>query len=240
MVRPPRSHRPDPRAHLFRALPRARTPGKKNALVQLLDHSVRCAQRRGLIEPHPQIAGDGTGLEAGHVSYYFRRKTEHRRRALHFPKLTLCADLDSHFIVAVCLTEGPSRDTREAPDLLRQAHRRVKFRRALWDAGADAEAIHRLIREELGAHSVIPPKSGPKTRRWPPTEYRRQMRRRFFHRVFGQRWQAESVFSRFKRCLGSELRSVRWKNQESEALLRTVVHNLALLALWIFGLFNRA
>jgi hypothetical protein len=66
------------------------------------------------------------------------------------------------------------------------------------------------------------------------------MRRRFFRRIFGQRWQSESVFSRFKRCLGSELRAVLWENQVCEAHLRSIVHNLLLLALRLWLGFQQS
>jgi hypothetical protein len=69
-------------------------------------------------------------------------------------------------------------------------------------------------------------------------KYRNQMTRRFrprppgsrSKRVYGQRWQAESAFSRHKRLLGSALRARLWPNQVAEVLLRVVVHNLMILA----------
>jgi transposase len=68
--------------------------------------------------------------------------------------------------------------------------------------------------------------------------YRGQMVRRFrpkpegsrSKRVYGQRWQVESAFSRHKRLLGSALRTRLWDGQVAEVLLRVVVHNLMILA----------
>jgi hypothetical protein len=48
-------------------------------------------------------------------------------------------------------------------------------------------------------------------------------------RLYGQRWQAESVFSRSKRRLGSALRARQWPNQKKEILLRVLTHNLLIL-----------
>jgi transposase len=75
-------------------------------------------------------------------------------------------------------------------------------------------------------------------RKRPKTPYRRQMVRRFrkkprgsrHKRVYGQRWQIESGFSRHKRRLGSALRARAWANQKKEVHLRAVTHNLMLLA----------
>jgi transposase len=75
-------------------------------------------------------------------------------------------------------------------------------------------------------------------RRWPKTRYRRQMVRRFrrkprrsqYRRVYGQRWQVESGFSRNKRLSGSALRARKWVNQKKEIVMRVLSHNLTLLA----------
>ncbi len=146
-----------------------------------------------------------------------------------WPKLSATCDIASHFILSAEVSMGPKRDTCEAEEILREAHRRIPFRTALLDAGYDAEWVHVLAREELGAQSVIPPKGGPKTRKWPRQKYRRQMKRRFFKRLYGQRWQIESVFSRHKRLLGSALRATSWDGQQREIRLRVLTHDLMLL-----------
>jgi transposase len=51
--------------------------------------------------------------------------------------------------------------------------------------------------------------------------------------VYGQRAQAESVFSRGKRRLGATVAAVRWANQKTEILLKAFAHNVMLLAAWI-------
>jgi transposase len=203
---------------------------KKLNFERLLQSTIIVARESGLIAKRPQIAGDGTGFEVGQVSFYYR---SHRgRRHFHtprWPKLTACIDIESHLFVSANVGLGPSRDTLQAPAVLRKAHRRVNFRRVLWDGGCDSEGFHQLVREELKAHSVVPIKSGRKTRRWPPTKFRRQMRKRFFKRLYGQRWQIESAFSRHKRRLHSALRARTWGAQQAEVSLRVVVHNLMIL-----------
>jgi len=146
-----------------------------------------------------------------------------------WPKLSGTVDCRTHLFLSAEVSLGPCRDTCEAPALLRAAARRAALRRMLLDAGYDAEAIHVLLREELGAHSLIPPKSGRPTRKWPRTKYRRQMKRRFFKHVYGQRWQIESVWSRLKRLLGSALRATSWAGQQREIGLRVLTHDLMIL-----------
>jgi hypothetical protein len=55
------------------------------------------------------------------------------------------------------------------------------------------------------------------------------MKRRFFKRIYGQRWQVESVFSRYKRRLGSALTATSWMGQKREAYLRVLTYNLMLI-----------
>src|SRR6185436_11499076 len=112
MVRSPRTARPQCDSHLFHALPRRGAAFKKQPFEQLLDAVLRTARRRKLIRLRPQVAGDSTGLEAGHTSHYFRsRRGPKQFWYPRWPKLTACADIDTHFILAATVTIGPSRDT---------------------------------------------------------------------------------------------------------------------------------
>ena len=84
-------------------------------------------------------------------------------------------------------------------------------------------------RPKLDAESVVPPKSGRRTRKWPRTRWRREMRRSFPRDVYGQRWRVESAFSRKKRRLGSELRATSWAGQKREIRTRVLTHDLMIL-----------
>jgi hypothetical protein len=103
----------------------------------------------------------------------------------------------------------------------------------LADAAFDAEAHHRYCREDLGVRStVIPLNRRDRGRKWPKTTYRRQMVKRFrkkprgsrHRRVYGQRWQAGSAFSRHKRRLGSALGGRSDEAREREGRLRVLTH----------------
>ncbi len=66
----------------------------------------------GLIDRHPVVAIDGTGLEARHVSLYYRvrrgeeKRPRFRRRA--WPKLTAVVHVRSHLIAGVATGRGPT------------------------------------------------------------------------------------------------------------------------------------
>ena len=136
---------------------------------------------------------------------------------------------------------GPCND---APDLIptvRQAVARLPIYRLLADGAYDAETNHRVCRSELGIASTIIPAN---LRGFPDQEpkgpYRRMMHRRFPHRKYGQRWQAESVISRFKRRLGAALSARSTEARERECAYRVLTHNLAIIHLLVVKGFYRA
>jgi transposase len=154
-----------------------------------------------------------------------------RHTTLTYPKLTVVCDLESHLWLGVDVCMGPCVDSPQLAPAVRQAVANQPIDRLLGDKGYDAEHNHALCREELGiAETVIPARRNGHSRRWPPTKYRREMRRRKNLKGYGQRWQVESAFSRHKRLLGPALRSRHWETQHWECLVRVLTHNVMLLA----------
>lgn len=193
---------------------------------------------RRLIPPKPRAAADSTGYEARAVSRYFVTRAGRRGRQRHGPKLTAALDTPSHLLPAARATRGPSQDAPHLAPAARAAARDHPIDAPRADAGYDAEANHAAPRGELGVRSTVIPLGRRGTREGPPTEYRRQVVRRFrrkprgsrHERAYGQRWQVGSGFSRNERPLGTAPRATRWANQEMESLLRGITHNLMLLA----------
>lgn len=155
-----------------------------------------------------------------------------------WPKLTLVAHTTSHLIVSSVMSTGPSQDAPLFEPALVRASWNLEIDRLLADGGYDSEGNHRLAREGLGIRSTVINLNRrgkgtgrtPSPRKWARTRYRRQMYRRFHRRKYGQRWQAESVISRFKRRLGSALRGRSDQARERESDLRVLTHNLMILA----------
>lgn len=189
------------------------------------------AAQRGLIDTKPEGAIDSTGLETHHVSAYFvdrRGYTRFRRR--RWPKLTLVCHTHSHLIAAANVVRGPCNDHRQFAPAMRQAVGNICLARLLADTGYDSEGNHVLCRKKLGIRSTVIPLNPRNTgRRWPKTRYRRQMKRRFHKGVYGNRWQVESVISRYKRRLDSALRARNYSAQKQECLLRVLTHDLMIV-----------
>lgn len=199
---------------------------------------MRRARARRLIPEKPKAAIDATGYETRHVSRYFAWRSG-RRKQRAWPKLTAVLETRSHLFLAARVGRGPSQDSPQFRPAARAAVAHGPIDTLLGDGAFDAEHNHACAREQLGIRStVIPLNRRNAGRKWPKTRYRRQMVKRFrkkprgsrHRRVFGQRWQIESGFSRNKRLLGSALRARRWPNQKREILTRVLTHNLMLLA----------
>ena len=145
----------------------------------------------------------------------------------------------SHLFLSAHVSKGPSQDSPQFKPAARAAVGRCVVDTLLGDSGYDAEHNHAYGRQRLKVRStVFPLNRRNHGRRRPKTRYRRQMQKRFrrrprgsrSRRVYGQRWQIESGWSRQKRRLGSALRARKWVNQKKEILLRVLTHNLMLLA----------
>lgn len=170
---------------------------------------------------------DSTGYESGHTSAYFGRRSGLVKH--HFPKLGVLSDVRTNLILAADVSIGPWPDDPHFEPLVRRGYERVPFDTVLADAGYDSEKAHVLVREELGAKSVIPPKRGRPTDKGPRGRYRRMMWKRFPKKRYGQRWQVESLFSQDKRRFGSQIAASSTKGQLGELLLRVMMHNIAIL-----------
>jgi len=189
------------------------------------------AQDCGLIEQQPEAAVDATGLESQHTSRYYFVRCGKKHSARLWTKLTVVCHTQSHFFISATVSAGPSNDGPQFAPAMKQASLFISWDRVLGDAAFDSEENHRLCREDLGVRStVIPLNRRRQGRKWPQSKYRRQMKRRFHRRKYGQRWQAESAFSRHKRLLGPALRGRSEASRERECFLRVLTHDIMLLA----------
>jgi hypothetical protein len=157
-----------------------------------------------------------------------KRTSQYRR----WTKLTIVADNGTHLIPAANVSLGPSNDSPLLPNAVRQAKEHVDIKQLLADAGFDSETNHYICRKELDIPStVIPLNNRNRKCNVVKGRYRNQMSRRFPKQVFGNRWQIESVFSRFKRKLGYALRAITEQSRATECLVRVMTYNLMILLL---------
>jgi hypothetical protein len=164
-------------------------------------------------------------------------KPRNPARALkRFPKLGIAVASASHLIVSMWCGTGSGSDSPHFEPLLFDAWRRVPRRTftAVFDAGYDGEANHRIARHEMTVRSIIPPLIGRPTEK-PPTYWRRRMKRLLATREsrrrcgYTQRWQAETVMSMLKRNLGSALRGRTARSRHRDLALKVLTHNVMII-----------
>ncbi|SDK37207.1 Transposase DDE domain-containing protein, partial [Methanoculleus thermophilus] len=111
------------------------------------------------------------------------------------------------------------------------------------DKGYDAETLHRQIREELGADSVIP------VRTWQGRirsgTYRQEMYANVDDERYRERNKVETAFSVLKRRFGEELKARKYWYQVKEIKIKVILHNLTkavqtVVIVVVWKEFNRA
>lgn len=215
---------------LFYTLLRRKTTSKKRAFENLLNSIFKQAADCKLLAQRPLAAVDATGMESRHISaYYVCRKGYKRFLRYQWPKVTAVCDAGTHLFGACIVTCGPSNDSPQFAPAVLQADKFVHFDSLAADAAYDGEHNHRLCREDIGISKTMIPLNKRRSRKWPKSKYRRQMKTQFDKELYNQRWQIESAFSRNKRLLGSALRGRTEQSRERECYLRILTHDLMIL-----------
>jgi uncharacterized membrane protein len=181
-----------------------------------------------------RAALDSTGLDCGHASrHYVRRRNGLSKQwqtvtYSRYAKLEAAFDCDSHLMIGVLASRGPQPDINRFVPLLDATLANVQVDSALADAGYDSEPNHRYAREDRGVRSFIPAAHGRPTAKLPSGRYRRRMKQRLNKKYgcYGQRAQAESGFSMFKRRLGSTVNGRSYWSQCRRKDLDTGYHRL--------------
>ena len=191
------------------------------------------ARDRGLIKSRGShiCSIDSTGMENHYISRHFLqrkgRKTDKYRK---WTKLTVVCDNQSHLIASAVISVGPSTDCHYLKPAVQDASEQISIDTLLADSGYDAEYNHQLCREEFGIRSTVIPVND-RNLKYGSTggRHRRRMKYRFVARSYRKRWHIESVFSRFKRRLGSALTARTNESRTCECLLRVLTYNLMIV-----------
>jgi DDE family transposase len=195
-----------------------------------------------------RAALDSTGLDCGHASrYYIRRRNGSAKRwqtvaYSRYAKLESAFDCRTHLMIGVLASRGPRVDTDRFVPLLDAMLSNVRVDAALADAGYDSEPNHVHARHTRGVRSFIPAKIGRPTSKPPSGRHRRRMKQRLDKNYgqYGQRWQAESGFSMFKRRIGSVVNARSYWTQCEELFLKAITFNVMLVSVFIGFLQSRS
>jgi len=169
-------------------------------------------------------------MNSGCASHYFGRRSG--RKYHRYPKVSAVVDVKSHLLLGAVIDRGPKPDDVEFERLARQAHRRQPYDALLGDAGYDGEDHHAFLWGQFAVLGIIPPVRGrpPKDPEHIPRGFFRSFIAAHWPKeLYGQRWQAETHFSMFKRLLSDDVRSRLRHNIDREIFLRLVTLNLMIL-----------
>jgi hypothetical protein len=215
---------------------------------RLLRETIRRIHKRRRNVPY--AATDSSGFDAHHASRYFiwrrdSQKADKKRPKKQvsykkYGKLMVIVSCISHAILAAVVSHGPTPDIDQLDSVVAELPSSVQIRHMVLDAGFDSAHNHKLLREDRGILSTIPPEHGrppkdPDT--LPSNKYRKLMKQRFRRgrpKVYRKRGQIETVFSMMKRNLGAALRAKTAHGRHRDMLLRVLTHNIALALLWVF------
>jgi hypothetical protein len=214
-------------------------------LEELMQQMIVCAREHNMLGETAAI--DSTQLDVRYRSRHYEQRCRHHaksqrrtadakrsRTARTTPKLIVATAVNSHFVLSFRTRIGMGSDAPEFLPVIRAAKmRHAKLKRVLADAGFDAHENHRQVREELSLQSLIKVGIGRPTTKPLSSKYRRRMQKTLAGsqkgRPYGQRAQAETFNSMFKRNLGDYLRSRSSIRRKREMSLRVIVHNLMIL-----------
>jgi len=190
------------------------------------------------------VAVDSTGFSEMCTSQYFMKRKKDfgmdpepdERRG--FSKATYAGDVGSKIILACDITDRHDHDITRMPDViahLKDADVEVDF--VLADKGYDAEWVHRMVNEELGAEALIPARERKPSRGSRPGVFstkgvnRSRMKRIMVKCTIAQlkfRMRAiiECMNSMVKRKMGGCVFSRLDATKRTELMCRAIAHNM--------------
>lgn len=206
---------------------------RKNTLDKLMKEILKVAVKTKILKKHVALSAiDGTGFESHHISAYFVKRKAKGQEIYQmttyttYPKVGIVADSATHLVLSGVPERGPYPDIVHFEKAIIEAEKNIHSKILTADAGYDSEKSHTFAREKFNIRSIIPPKTGRQTTKLPSGKWRKIMATRFNKKLYGQRWQVETVNSMIKRNLGSFLRAKTYWAQCREMMLRLFTHNV--------------
>ena len=168
---------------------------------------------------------DSTGFKVTHASEYYTERANLRRRK--YAKLSIGADVLQQIICNIRIRRAPTRhDNIDFKPIVKRIANIIPLSVVTADKAYDSEDNHLLVREELGAFSVIPARHKDVPIWNTHGKYRKQMKLGYPKILYSQRNKDETIISVIKRLFGEHLMSRLIRTQNRELSLRCMAYNM--------------
>jgi hypothetical protein len=169
---------------------------------------------------------DSTGFKVTHASEYYTGRANLRRRK--YAKLSIGADVLQQIICNIRIRRAPTtrHDNIDFKPIVKRIANIIPLSVVTADKAYDSEDNHLLVREELGAFSVIPARHKDVPIWRTHGKYRKQMKRGYSKLLYNQRNKDETIISVIKRLFGEHITSRLVKTQNRELSLRCRAYNM--------------
>jgi IS5 family transposase len=172
------------------------------------------------------VAIDSTSFSSSNSSRHYSMISYRYKKHVwknSYMKNSLCIDVETQAVITDIPRNRYSHDINDAEALLKRTRKIVKMKTVLADKGYDSEELHRFIRHELKAESVIPLRVRKRKRKL--KRFRRKMQ--FLDKkLYNKRSLVETVFSVMKRRFGDILYSRSLMRKKKELKLVCIVYNV--------------
>lgn len=171
------------------------------------------------------IAIDSTGFSSSSASRHYSMIKYRYEKGVwsgSYVKANASVDTESGAVVCLRMRKDHRHDSVDFRPLLSRTSKLCRVNVVVADKGYDFEELHRFVRDDVGAVSVIPVRKRGKV--W--GRYRKMMDDNFDRSVYNRRSVAECVFSIVKRRFGDTVYSRSWKLQKKELKLMFAAHNV--------------
>ena len=160
-----------------------------------------------------------------HHSTNYAERAKLRRRK--YAKLSIGADVLKQIICNIKVRRAPTRhDNIDFKPVITKTSEILPLSVVVGDRGYDSEENHVMVREKLGAFSVIPVRNEGIPIWKTHGRYRKQMKCGYSKTLYHQRNKDETIVSVIKRLFGEHIRSRHVMTQNRELSLRCIAYNM--------------